>query len=166
MKPRDIVLANITHNQPPRPAVRFDRGRLSDFRGAGITASPVFQERKWVEGRIEYREDEWGNIWHRFVDGCLGGEIFRPAIEDWAQLPDLRIPDFDNPVRFERMRTTFAKEKELFRLASLPGWVFATSRYLRKMDNYFMDLILERDHIEELHDIVSGLYERVMIQCA
>ncbi len=166
MKPRDIILGNITHDNPPRPGVRFDRGRLTDIRTVGLTPSPGFQERKWVEGRIEFREDEWGNIWHRFVDGCLGGEIFKPAIEDWAQLRDLRVPDFDNPVRYEKMRTIFAQETELFRLASIPGWVFATSRYLRKMENYFADLILERDHIEELHDIVTGLYERVIIRCA
>jgi hypothetical protein len=166
MKPRDIVLANITHDNPLRPGVNFDNGRRNDILGAGLGPSPVFQPRVWVEGRIEYREDEWGNIWHRFVDGSQSGEIYRPAIVDWAQLKDLRIPDYANPARYERMRKLFAQETERFRLASLPGWVFATSRYLRKMEIYFMDLLLERDHIEELHDIVTGLFEQVIIQCA
>ncbi|MGI6082760.1 MAG: uroporphyrinogen decarboxylase family protein [Limnochordia bacterium] len=166
MTSREIIMRNITHNDPERPGLTFNRRRLNDIRGAGVGPSAHWQEKRWVEGDVEYYTDEWGNIWHRFVYGSKGGEIYRPAIEDWAQLKDLRVPDFDNPVRFERMRNAFAAEESRFKLASIPGWVFATSRYLRKMEVYFMDLLLERDHIEELHDIVTGLYERVIIQCA
>jgi uroporphyrinogen decarboxylase len=166
MTSREIILRNITHSNPERPGLNFSRGRLNDFRGAGVGASAHWQERRWVEGDVEYYDDEWGNIWHRFVYGSKGGEIYRPAIEDWAQLKDLRVPDFDNPARFARMRTIFTDETSKFRLASIPGWVFATSRYLRKMEIYFMDLLIERDHIEELHEIVTSLYERVIIQCA
>ncbi|NLN17675.1 MAG: hypothetical protein GX162_00165 [Firmicutes bacterium] len=166
MTSREIIMRNITHDNPERPGLTFDRGRLNDIRSAGVGPSAHWQQKRRVEGDIEYYTDEWGNIWHRFVYGSKGGEIYRPAIEDWAQLKDLRIPDFDNPARYERMRRVFGAEDSKFKLASIPGWVFATSRYLRKMEIYFMDLVLERDHIEELHDIVTGLYERVIIQCA
>lgn len=166
MTSREIILGNISHDNPERPGLSFNRGRLNDFCGAGVGPSAHWQGKRWVEDDIEYYDDEWGNIWYRFVYGSQGGEIYRPALEDWAQLKDLRVPDFDNPARFEHMRNLFAKETSKFRLASIPGWVFATSRYLRKMEIYFMDLLLERDHIEELHDIVTSLYERMIIQCA
>ncbi len=165
MTSREVVLRNITHDHPERPGLNFDRSRKNDFRGSGVDRDPNWQERKWVEGDVEYSIDEWGNTWHRLVYGSKGGEIFRPAIEDWAQLKGFQAPDFANPARFQKMRTIFSQETERFRLASLPGWVFATSRYLRRMDNYFMDLIAERDHIEELHEIVTSLYEKVIVQC-
>ena len=60
------------------------------------------------------------------------------------------------------MRAAFAKSDDRFRLAFVPGWVFATSRYLRKMEIYFLDLIEYREEIDRLHHIVAGLYEEVI----
>jgi len=166
MTSREIILANISHDSPPRPGFNFDRGRRNDMCIAGLAGPRTTDLRVWVEGGIEYREDEWGNIWHRFVSRSAGGEVFRPAIEDWDQLKDLRFPDYDDPVRYEGMRAAFARETERFRLAFVPGWVFASSRYLRKMEIYFADLVLHRDKIDELHEMVSTLFEAVIRLCA
>ncbi|HHW10684.1 MAG TPA: hypothetical protein GXX29_11995 [Firmicutes bacterium] len=157
---------NITHNNPARPGLNFGRNRMNDFAGCGLGPSAIWKQERWVEGDVEYYTDEWGNIWHRLVYGCKGGEIFRPAIEDWAQLRDLRIPDYDNPDRYTRMQEIFSRNPDKFRLASLPGWVFAISRYLRKMENYFADLYLAQDEINELHEMVTALLEKVIIRCA
>ncbi len=44
----------------------------------------------------------------------------------------------------------------------LPGFPFAICRYLRKMEVYLQDLLLERDRIDQLHERVTSLLERMV----
>lgn len=162
MTPREIVFANLAHQNPDRPAFNFTGARLNDFVDGGMSASAIYKQRRWVEGDVEYYDDEWGNIWQRLVKGCSGGEIFKPALDDWKKLDGLCLPDFDNPERYEEMTAYFAQPTDKFKLAWLPGWVFSTSRYLRKMEIYFMDLIEYREEIDRLHSKVTGLLERTI----
>ncbi|MDD5482165.1 MAG: uroporphyrinogen decarboxylase family protein [Kiritimatiellae bacterium] len=115
---------------------------------------------------MEFYTDEWGNTWHRLAGMSAGGEIFKPALEDWGRLQDWRLPDFDNPARYAALRETFEKTPDKFRVGHLPGFPFSICRYLRKMEVYFQDLILEREHIDELHNRVAGLLERMISQYA
>lgn len=168
MNGRDIVYANLEHGNPPRPAFEFfgNGKRVNDFICAGLAPSKIQIPAKWVEGEDEYYYDEWSNLWWRKKDGCLGGEIKTPAIQEWSDFKTLKVPDWDAPYRYEAMKTAFANSDGKFKLAWLPGWIFATSRYLRKMETYFMDLIEFPDEIEALHAIVADLMERCVVQVA
>ncbi len=159
MTPREIVLANITWDDPPRPAFNFTGGgRRNDFVGGGVGKSPDWQPRRWIEDGREYYDDEWGNLWVRLVGGPTSGEVHTPAITDFAQLDSYRPPDFSDDRRYEPLRETFSHPTDRFRLAFVPGWVFATSRYLRKMETYFPDLIENRAQIDRLHEIVTDAF--------
>lgn len=165
MTPREVILANVTQDQPDRIGLTFDRHRHNDVFGAGLSASKTYTQRRWQEGAKEYYDDPWGNIWVRMAEGCAKGEIHKPVLEDWSQLDNLQLPDFDDPERFEGARRTFAEDAgDRFKLFFVPGWVFDTSRYLRKMEIYFMDLIEYPEQIERLHEKVTSLYERVIDQ--
>ncbi len=166
MTPREIVKRNLEQSGPERIGFMYDNGRMNDFCGGGAGPSERYTPRRWTEGQFEYYDDEWGNVWHRIVGMSAGGEIYKPAIEDWAQLKDYPLPDFDNPKRFEGARNAFATDKDRYRLGWLPGFPFALCRYLRKMEIYFQDLVLERDHIDELHDKVTGMLEGMIRQYA
>lgn len=166
MTPREIILANLEHTGAPRAGLTFDRDRMNDMIGAGLGASVGYQPKRWVEGNREYYDDEWGNIWVRMAEGCQGGEIHEPAIKDWSQLDRLRVPDFDAPRRYDGMREAFAQANGRFKLASLPGWVFATSRYLRKMEIYLADLVESPDEVNQLHGIVTDVLVKVIRRCA
>lgn len=166
MTPREIIRRNLTFNDPERIGFAFDGGRRNDFCGAGIGPSRLYEPKRWVEGNVEYSDDEWGNIWHRLVHMGAGGEIYEPALRDWAMLADYRLPDYDAPYRYEEAAKLFAAETERYRLASLPGFPFAICRYLRRMEVYFQDLIENRDQIDELHDRVTGLLERTIQRLA
>ena len=166
MNPREIILANLEHAGPERPGLNFGALRLSDGRtverisdmlGCGLGASETYKPKKWVDGHIEYHDDEWGNVWYRDVGGSASGEIWEPALKDWSQLDTLRIPDYDNPARYKAAAELLAKPTDKFKCAFVPGWVFATSRYLRKMEIYFVDLIEYRDEINRLHALVTDL---------
>jgi hypothetical protein len=157
-----VVRANLEHAEPARIGLNFSRGRLNDLAECGLGPSATFSQRRWTEGPVEYYDDEWGNIWHRMRDGRSGAEVFQPAIRDWGQLAAMRMPDFANPARYDKARAVFADAPDKYHVGFMPGWVFATSRYLRKMEIYFADLIEYRDEIERLHELVTTQLEQII----
>jgi uroporphyrinogen-III decarboxylase len=91
-----------------------------------------------------------------------GGEVYKPLIEDWRDLDKVTLPDLANPAHYGKARALAASGTELFRVGGLPGFPFAICRYMRKMQNYFMDLIAERERIDILHDRVTTLLEGII----
>jgi len=162
MTPRQIIIANLEHEGPPRPGLTFSDGRINDMLWVRLGPSETFKERRWTEGAFEYYDDEWGNKWYRIIGRSQGGEVFEPAIKDWGRLDSLRLPDFDNPARYKEAAETLAQPTDKFKICSVPGWVFASSRYLRKMEIYLMDLIEYREEINRLHGMVTDLLVRVV----
>lgn len=165
MTPREVIKRNLAFADPQRIGFNFGgEGRMNDMLGARYDNGP-WQQRRWTEGRFEYYNDEWGNVWFRVADMGAGGEIYEPALKDWGMLKDYVLPDLANPSRYGKVRETFAST-DRYRVGNLPGFPFAICRYLRKMEIYFQDLILERDSIDILHERVTSLLEDVMRQYA
>lgn len=160
MTPREIILQNIECRCAERIGLDFDQGRRNDF--ARTAANHGFQPKVWVENNLEYSTDIWGNVWHRIIGLSQAGEIFKPALESWDKLDDLKLPDLDNPVYYQGVRDLAASGTDQFKLGWMVGWPFATCRYLRKMEIYFVDLIEHRDRIDVLHERVTSLFERVI----
>lgn len=165
MTAREVIRRNLESSGPERIGMAFG-GRWSDLHWAGIGPSARWTQRRWVEGNVEFYDDEWGNVWHRLVHMSAGGEIFRPALDDWAKLDGYQLPDLADPARYQRAAESFAGQEERYRVGGLPGFPFAVCRYLRKMEVYFQDLVLERDRIDVLHDRVTTLLEAVIARWA
>jgi hypothetical protein len=159
MQARDIILANVDRQNPSRPGMAFDRGRANDILGAGLTPHG-YRQKRWTEGKIEYYDDEWGNLWRRMLDGPVKGEILKPAIEDWSQLGTMQPPDYTHEDCAAAMIARFAEPTDKFKLAHIGGWIFDNARYLRKMEIYFADMGLYPDELMRMHDIVAAVYER------
>jgi len=159
LKSKDIILANIRHENPPRPGLDFDRGRQCDMIFAFLQPFEYTQKR-WVEGEVEYYDDEWGNLWHRFLSGSVKGEIFQPVLRDWSDLDNLQVPDYSHPDCAADMRRQFTQFPDLFKIAGLGGWIFDNARYLRNMDVYFMDMALHPDQLNRLHEKIAIVYEQ------
>ena len=160
MTPREIILANIEYRCDGRSGMNFNGGRLNDFSGAGVDCT--LPTKTWVEGAVEYSTDIWGNTWFRLEALSKGGEICKPVLEDWADLDRLQLPDLDNPAYYQAARDLGASGTDTFRVGWLPGWPFAICRYMRKMEIYFVDLVVERERIDILHDRVTTLLEGVI----
>ncbi len=160
MNGREIILANIEHNHPPRAGLTFDRGRINDMLWSSPGLPKNYHPKRWTEGKIEYYDDEWGNIWQRMVGGCFKGEICKPAISDWSQLDDLIPPDYSNDDCWQEMEEAFAKSSDLFKIACIGGWIFDNARYLRKMEVYFLDMAMYPEELKRLHKIVAKVYEQ------
>ena len=159
MNSREIILANINHEDPPRCGLTFDRGRLTDMIGCGLRPHGYRQKRR-VEGKVETYDDEWGNLWVRMREGSIKGEIFRPVIEDWSQLDAMQTPDYSRPDCAAEMMALFAKPTDRFKLARIGGWIFDNARYLRKMEIYFCDMAMYPDEVGRMHQVVAGVYEQ------
>ena len=159
MNSREIILANINHENPPRCGLTFDRGRLTDMIGCGLRPHGYTQKR-WVDGKVEYYDDQWGNLWIRMREGSIKGEILTPVIEDWSQLDEMQTPDYSHPDCAVEMMALFAQPSDKFKLAHIGGWIFDNARYLRKMEIYFCDMAMYPDEVDRMHQIVAGVYEQ------
>lgn len=163
MNQREIIVRNLEMTGPERIGLAFSApGRVNDIVGAGLDRSKTFVQKTWSEAGFDYYDDAWGNTWYRVSGMSKGGEIFRPALADWSGLEKLALPDYDDPARYEKARAAFAGAGDRYRMGYLPGFPFAICRYLRKMEVYFQDLVLERENIDRLHDLVTGLLEKMI----
>ena len=158
-------MANLERSSAPRPGIMFGEGMLCDAVGGGPGAPTAYEPKRWTEGDIEYYDDIWGNLWSRMKDGCAAGEIIEPAIKEWSDLDSWQPPAFDIEQCAANYRENFEKHPDKFKLAGLSGWVFASSRYLRKMEIYLMDLALYPEEVKRLHKLVAGVF-RLQIEAA
>lgn len=159
MNSKEIILANINHQDPPRPGLDFDRNRISDFLFADLKPYNYHQKR-WIEGDREFYDDEWGNIWHRMVIGSQKGEIFQPFIQDWSDVERLRVPDYSHPECVHELKDLFAQSTDKFKLAVMGGWIFDNARYIRDMGIYFLDIAVNLDELNRLHKLIANVYEQ------
>ncbi len=175
MNSREIIYANLSHDPSVRPGLNFPscetsdwiysdveqnkhfRGRVNDLVTASLGPSKQWQQKRWGEDGVEYYDDQWGNIWCRKEDGCMRGEIFKPALESWENLETLKIPDYNDAARFEDARKRFNDSPDKFKIGVIPGWVFDTSRHLRKMEVYLCDLIEHRDEVDRLNTVIADM---------
>ncbi len=162
LTPREVIRQNIECRCEERIGLNFDRDRRNDMSWTGVHDG--FAPKVWTEGEVEFRTDAWGNVWHRIVGMSQGGEIFKPALDTWDKLDNLVLPDLANPAYYQGARDLGASGDDRFRVGFMPGWPFATCRYLRKMEIYFLDLFEERERIDILHDRVTTLLEGVIEQ--
>lgn len=158
MTSREIILANLNHENPPRPGLTFSGERTNDMLGVGVSPAG-FEQKRWSEGEHEFYDDDWGNIWCRMVGGCAKGEIHEPVLTSWDKLDTMHAPNYADPSCYEAMRRSFAEPTDKFRLAYIGGWIFDNARYLRKLEVYLLDLALYPDELKRLHRIVAEVYE-------
>ena len=156
---REIIFANLERCDAPRSGLNFDGGRMDDLLIVQPGPAAGYTPLRRVEGDQEYYDDDWGNLWVRMVGGCVKGEILTPVLDDWSKLAAMKIPDYGRDECWAEMARAFKAEPERFRLAHIGGWIFDNSRYLRKLENYLLDLALYPDELNQLHEKVACVYE-------
>ena len=162
MTPRETIRENVRRGKPERIGLNFDGGRHNDFRNVSIGPSPCWKQKRWTEGNVEYYDDEWGNVWHRISHMGSLGEIFRPVLEDWKKLDSYELPRMDDPARFAHIPEKIKSSPDRFHAGSLPGFPFGICRYMRKMEVYLQDLVVEREKVDELHRRVTDLLQQII----
>jgi len=151
MTAREIVRRTLDFAWPERVARSF---RGSDL--VGVSHRAKTHATGWVEvgpSRWE-RTDEWGNLWGR-VDPTSKGEVIRGALESLDEADAYEFPDFSDPEAWAHIPAVREEHRDKWLIGYLPGFTFNIARKLRRLDAYFMDLLLEPAKVAALHDRID-----------
>ncbi len=155
MDSREIVRRTLDYSRPERVARSFGDSDLVEVTYTVATPETDWEqlgERRWE------RIDEWGNRWAR-LDPTSKGEVAQGVLNDLPRFEDVAFPDFSNPEDYDNVRTTRQQHPGKYLLGNLPGFTFNIARKLRRMDQYFLDLLCEPDTVRALHDRIDLLLE-------
>ncbi len=158
MTSREIVQRTLEFSGPERVARSFSG---ADFVGAGPQVETPATDWSEVGGGRWERTDEWGNRWGR-VDPTSKGEVIQGALPDLAKLDHFAFPDFSKPESYDPVRNVRAEHPDMYLLGGLHGFAFNIARKLRKLEQYFVDLLIEPERIHELHDRIDALNEDML----
>jgi hypothetical protein len=140
-KSREIVRQTLEFENPARVARSFVP---SDLAWGWVDIPNPHGAWRRVDGRQWRRVDEWGNVWGR-VDDTSKGEIVRGALDDLDEVHTFALPDFDDPDYYATARKIFAALPDYWRVGTLHGLAFSVARKLRRLEQYLVDLLLERE---------------------
>lgn len=153
MTAREVVQRTLAFDGPDRVARSFGD---SDFVRSYHTAET--RTTGWREcggGRWE-RTDEWGNLWAR-IDATSKGEVARGVLDDLGDLDTYVFPDFSRPTDYDQVRRAREQHPDHWLIGGLPGFTFNIARKMRRMDQYLMDILIDRDRIRRLHDRIDDV---------
>lgn len=153
MTSREIIRRVIDFDDPPRIGRSFPQPYGSDFAHASFRDGP--RATAWeqtAEDRWE-RTDDWGNRWYRGTTST-SGEVLRPCLETWDDLKHYEFPDYTEPARWagvaEKVTANRASDNPKWMIGGLPGFPFNVARYMRRLDNFLADLVLEPERTNDL----------------
>jgi uroporphyrinogen decarboxylase len=156
MTSREIVCRTLTFGGPERLAMSLPPPYPNDlcFKGPGPDPRhPATDWRQAAPGRWE-STDEWGNTWAR-LEGISKGEVSRGVLDDWSRLNDIELPDYDLPERYDGARKVFGDRPDMFKVGLLPGFPFSIARYMRRLDNFLADVLIEPEKTSRLLEMVE-----------
>ncbi len=155
MNSREIVRRTLDYDQPERVARSFGE---SDFVGCGCSVETHATEWKEVgDGRWE-STDEWGNTWGR-RDPTSKGEVIRPVLTDLSGVASYELPDYSRPQDYDSVREKRAEIPDKWLTGGMPGFAFNIARKMRKLEQYLVDILIDRDQIRKLHNRIDAMLE-------
>ncbi|MFO8007749.1 MAG: uroporphyrinogen decarboxylase family protein [Candidatus Brocadiia bacterium] len=156
MTSRELVCAALRFEGPARVPMSLPEPYPHDFCWGGPGPDPEHPGTGWEEVGPDrwQRTDEWGNTWAR-AEGFSKGEVARGAVEDWDQLDEIELPDYDLPERYEGARARYDENPEKFHIGGLPGFPFNVARKIRRLDNFLLDVLAEPDRAARLLEMVE-----------
>lgn len=162
MTSKEIVKRALTFSGPERIPMGLPRPYPNDFVHVGTTPEPNTRATPWVRKEDGWEMmDEWGNTWSR-LENFSKGEVTKGVIQDdWKMLDSYSFPRYDLPERYERAKEVFAANPDKFGVGHLPGFPFAVARYMRGMENFLADVLLEKDNVVRLLTRI----EDILIDC-
>jgi uroporphyrinogen decarboxylase len=167
MNSREIVLRTLEFRNPERVAATFPEPYWHDLCHVSYVL-PGHEERIWRQVGPHRQEwvDEWGNTWAR-LETTSKGEVVRGALESWDDLDNLCLPDLANPANFARVREVCSDpSNERFRVGGMAGFPFNITRYMRRLEQYLADILLEPEKVNALLKRVEDLLAEVIVQYA
>jgi uroporphyrinogen decarboxylase len=155
MTSHEIVWRTLDYAHPERVARSFED---SDVVHASCSVQGHATGWKEVDGGRWERTDEWGNLWAR-IDATSKGEVARGVLETWDDLDTYQFPDYSRKDDYTVVKEQHATHPDQWLIGDIPGFAFNIARKMRKLDQYLMDLLLEKDRIHALNDCIDIMIE-------
>ncbi|MEI6520425.1 MAG: uroporphyrinogen decarboxylase family protein [bacterium] len=151
MTPRENVIASIDFSGPQRLAHDFPEPFGTDFAGMGMRPSPDMRPYgKGVSG-----VDEWGAVWEN-IGVCSLGEVKEYPLKDWADFDKLKIPDINDPARWETLEEQRAAAGDKF-ILSYGVSLYERTHFVRGLEEVWADIYENPDELGHLIDILVDM---------
>lgn len=151
MTSRELVRKTLDYENPPRLARSFGEADIVRATAAVRTYATDWAR---VGGERWERRDEWGNLWAR-LESTSKGEVVKGVLNSLDELGTYEFPDFSNPDEYDNVRREREAHPDHWLLGNMPGFTFNIANKLRKLENYLMDLLLEPERIQAMHDRID-----------
>jgi uroporphyrinogen decarboxylase len=155
MNSKEIVRRTLDYDGPDRIAHTFGD---SDFVQVEFTCTTHATDWKENEDGSWDRTDEWGNLWRR-IDPTSKGEVAKGVLESLDDIHDYKFPDFSKPEDYKVVTEAKEKHPDKWIVGLMPGFAFNIARKLRRLDQYMMEILLEREKISAIHDRIDVVFE-------
>lgn len=166
MTSREIVIQTLAYQNPERVAMSFPQPYPHDFIGGNVDIPNPAGEWKKVDTIRWERTDEWGNRWAR-IDATSKGEVIQGALPSLDDLDAYEMPNLGNSAFYERAKANFQSDNQArYRIGNLYGFTFNIARKIRKLEQYFVDLAIDRARLRILHDRIDDLLVQAIVHFA
>ncbi|MFO7870423.1 MAG: uroporphyrinogen decarboxylase family protein [Kiritimatiellia bacterium] len=155
MNSREIVRRTLDYDYPERVARSFGDNDFYSVGSSVETHAAPWEQTKEGSWR---RTDEWGNVWSR-VDDTSKGEVIKGILDDISALDGYEFPDYSRPEDYQMVSLAEKQHPDKWICGGLPGFAFNIARKMRRLDQYLMDIMLERERMHELHDRIDAMLE-------
>jgi len=149
---RELVRRTIKFERPERLPYDFPEKYGTDFAFVGMSPSP---DARPPGGN---GTDEWGAVWKNIGVSQLG-EVQDFPLKTWDDLPRLRIPDINDPSRWENLKDARSKAGSKF-LLGFGISLYERVHFIRGLQNVWMDIY---DHPDELGRLIDVLVEMNLV---
>jgi hypothetical protein len=155
MTSRDIFTAVLEFKNPPRIGMTLPAPYPSDLHWVGRKPARVEDvELAPVGGELRRWKDNWGNTWATLTTFDKG-EVVEGAITDWSQLDAYVPPSLGVAAEYTHAAAERTAHPDKFVIGGVPGFVFNCARYIRKLEHYLCDLVVERENVDRLNALVA-----------
>ncbi|MCD5401749.1 hypothetical protein LR013_04065 [candidate division NPL-UPA2 bacterium] len=151
MTSREIVIRAVKFQRPERVPRDLPEPFGTDFFSVAIEPDPNWKPN--VEG-----EDEWGCIWQKLPGDKTMGQVKVHPLDDYARLDNYTFPDYDLPVRYEKIGERIKENSEQkFVLATIPLSLIHRLEYLRGHTAAWTDPYEHPQELSHLLDIMADI---------
>jgi hypothetical protein len=147
MTPKEVVKRTVKFENPDRLVKSFPEKFGSDFGGVGMTPSPDARQ----SGKGEF-VDEWGAVWEN-IGICNLGEVKEFPLKDWNDFNKLRIPDINDPKRWDTLEEQKQNQGDLFVMAYGIS-LYERVHFIRGLENTWTDIYTDTEKLEKLISIL------------
>jgi hypothetical protein len=150
MTPREVFRRTIRFQTPDR--LGHDFCDLYENDCCGVACNP------WPDARPSSGVDEWGSVWKNLGTTTLG-EVQEFPLKTWDDLARLKIPDIDNPKRWEDIKDIRQRAGDKY-IISTGVSLFERVHFLRGLHNMWLDIHDAPNRLRELLEILAEMNVR------